>query len=115
MKTLLFVMFFGMGNLVPIQTNSSDECVVNAPAETAIGSYLLLSSNKTWVKGSIYTVPAEGGGVVLTKYDFPGAGRGEFPANTHFTNVSTSSKVFTQKGYNKQVNISGLGVAYTKM
>ncbi len=114
MKTLLFAMLFGIGNVNDFQPSSADHSLVT-PAETAVGSYLLRSSDKTWVKGSIYTKPAETGGIVLTKYDFPGAGRGEFPANTKFTQLSADNKMRISKGYTHKVDISGMGTAYVKM
>jgi hypothetical protein len=117
MKTVLFLMLFGMGsqghNSVPIKS----EQTVKMGQETVLAAEVQLTSNQKFVKGSIYCLTQDSGQLVPIKFVFAGVanGKGEFAQNTEFTTMEKGNRLSIRKGFTHKVNIPGLGNAYVKI
>jgi len=117
MKTVLFLMLFGLGaqghNSNPVKSEQS----VKMSQETVLAAEVQLTSNQKWVKGSIYCLTQDSGQLVPIKFVFASVanGKGEFAQNSEFTALEKGSRLTVRKGFTHKVNIPGLGNAYVKM
>jgi hypothetical protein len=117
MKTVLFLMLFGMGSQQePIQTLRTEQSV-KMSQETVLAAEVQLSSNHKWIKGSVYCLTQDSGQLVPIKFVFAGVanGKGEFAQNTEFTTVEKGSRLAVRKGFTHKVDVPGLGTAYVKV
>ena len=117
MKTVLFLMLFGMGAQGHNSEVVKQEQSVKMNQETVLAAEVQLTSNHKFVKGSIYCLTQDSGQLVPVKFVFAGIanGKGEFAQNTMFTTVEKGSRLSVRKGFTHKVDIPGLGTAYVKI
>jgi len=102
MKTVLFLMLFGMGSQQePIQTLRTEQSV-KMSQETVLAAEVQLSSNHKWIKGSVYCLTQDSGQLVPIKFVFAGV-------------VEKGSRLAVRKGFTHKVDVPGLGTAYVKV